>query len=217
MALLDVVLPPSCGGCGRFGALLCPACRATFRPPVPAVDRFFAADAGVVIGDAVEVAVSAFAYEGALRRALQRLKYGRVARLARPLAETAAPAFASIRSRAEPAPTAVPIPLHPLRERQRGYNQAALLAVELGRIARIPVRDVLVRRRLTTKQHTLDRAARIRNLAGAFVARPGTAVPASVVLIDDILTTSATLESCAAVLRAAGVGRVYGFTIAREV
>jgi len=111
----------------------------------------------------------------------------------------------------------VPVPVHRDRLRQRGYNQAALLALELSRITKLSSADVLERRRATTQQHRLDRAARLRNLREAFVLKPGRDPPKVAILVDDILTTSATLEACAAVLRAAGTERVLGFAIAREV
>ena len=99
----------------------------------------------------------------------------------------------------------------------RGYNQATLVARELSRLARLPLRDVLVRVRPTTKQHRLNRSARLANLRGAFAVAPGIAVPRTAILVDDILTTSATLEACASVLADAGCEAAYGFAIAREV
>jgi ComF family protein len=109
------------------------------------------------------------------------------------------------------------VPVHPARQRERGYNQAELIALALARHARLAVCDPLVRTRETTKQHKLDRAGRLRNLQGAFAPRPGSRVPQRVILVDDILTTSATLEACASVLREAGAKEVFGFTLAREV
>lgn len=216
MALLELLLPPSCGGCARFGALLCAACRRSFRAAAEPVDRFFAPDAGVLVGGALELASSAFAYEGALRRALQRLKYGRVARLAGPLAEAAAPALVELHGTLAGA-AAVPVPLHPARERERGYNQARLLAARLAELTAMSLSDVLVRRAPTVRQHKLDRAARARNLAGAIAVREATRVPGVAVIVDDIMTTGATLEACASVLMEAGAERVYGFTVAREI
>jgi predicted amidophosphoribosyltransferase len=155
MPLLDLLLPPSCAGCTRLGALLCNVCRAQLREPTPEADRFFAANAGAVIGDMLEVALAAFAYEGVVRRVLQRLKYGGAARVAIPLADAALPAFRSLLAISGKAPL-VPVPVHVVRRRERGYNQATLLAEQLGRRARLPVAELLVRPRPTTKQHRLD-------------------------------------------------------------
>lgn len=215
MALLDIVLPPACAGCGRFGALLCERCLADFRPPADPSTRFVVADAGVVVGEHVVMALTAFAYDGAIRRVLQRVKYGGTARVAAALAKASLPALRTLLAVSGPA-TVVPVPLHPTRLRERGFNQAALLSEGLATAAAIPMKGLLVRHRATTKQHGLDRAARLQNLAAAFRVTDET-MPPAVVLVDDILTTSATMESCAAVLRAAGCERVYGFAVAREV
>jgi ComF family protein len=107
--------------------------------------------------------------------------------------------------------------VHPERLRQRGYNQAALIARELGSRAGLAVREILVRTRPTTRQHGLSRAARLQNLRGAFGLRAAPPQSGTVLLVDDILTTAATLEACAEVLRAGGAPRVVGFAIAREV
>ena len=216
MALIDVLLPPSCAGCGRYGSLLCDACRASFRSASPAAVTFVQADPSVVAGEALTLAVAAFRYEGAVRAALQRLKYGASARLAQPLALAARSSFEGLLSVSGPLPI-VPVPVHPDRRRERGYNQAALLANWLGRSVGLPTCELLVRTRATTKQHRLDRAGRLRNLRGAFGLVEGVRPPPGVVLLDDILTTSATLEACATVLREAGCGTVYGFALAREV
>jgi ComF family protein len=216
MGLVDLLLPPACAGCGRYGAVLCHRCETELRPPAHAHDRFLAADPGVAVGDALDVAVAAFAYGGSLRRALAGLKYGSAARVARPLADRASTTLQRLVALA-PTAVLVPVPVHRDRLRQRGYNQAALLALELSRITKLSSADVLERRRATTQQHRLDRAARLRNLREAFVLKPGRDPPKVAILVDDILTTSATLEACAAVLRAAGTERVLGFAIAREV
>jgi len=216
MALIDVLLPPSCAGCGRYASLLCDACRASFRSASPAAATFVQADPAIVVGEALTLAIAAFRYEGALRRTLQRLKYGGSARLARPLATAALPALQRLLEVSGPLPL-VPVPVHVVRKRERGYNQAALLAGSLAGTAQLPVADVLRRSRATTKQHRLDRAGRLRNLRDAFAMARGARPPPELILIDDILTTSATLEACASVLLAAGAVRVYGFAIAREV
>jgi ComF family protein len=216
VALLDLLLPPACAGCGGYGLLLCDACLASLRPLSHARGQFSAPDPGMVVGDALILALAAFEHSGVIRRALQRLKYGGAGRLAAPLAQASTPSLHELLAITGPAPL-VPVPVHPARLRQRGYNQAALLAAVLGRDARLPVADLLVRRRATTRQHGLNRAARLHNLRGAFDVRNGMVVPPTAIVVDDILTTSATLEACAIALRSAGAAQVFGFAIAREV
>jgi ComF family protein len=214
MRLLDLLLPPACAGCGRSGELFCHACRVHLRSPSREEDRFVVPDAGVVLGDHLMLALAAFAYEGPMRRALAELKYSGASRLAPILAVLAVPCLRRLATVAGPA-ALVPVPVHRERRAERGYNQASLLARELARATGLPVHDGLARTRATTKQHRLDRVARLRNLRGAFTAvgRP----PATVILVDDIITTNATLEACAGVLVEAGAESVYGFAVAREV
>ena len=185
-------------------------------------DQFLAPDPSLVVGDALILGLAAFAHRDAAQRILRRLKYGGGRRLAGPLAEMALPALRRLLAVTGPA-ILVPVPLHRSRQRDRGYNQAELLATELARRANVTVWPALIRRRATQRQHGLDRATRVRNLRQAMAL---SAVPPpegiqgggrTVVLVDDILTTGATLEACAAVLRAAGVEGVYGFAVAREV
>lgn len=211
MALLDLLMPPACAGCGRSGSLLCDRCVGAFSPPFRAADRFVAPDAGVALGDALVLALAAFAYAGPMRRALAALKYSSASRLAPMLARAATPPLRTLLAISGPA-VLVPVPVHAERRRERGYNQAELIARALG-----PSHLILERVRPTTKQHRLDRAARLANLRGAFRVASGVSVPSVVVLVDDIITTTATLEACASVLRETGVEAVYGFAVAREV
>jgi ComF family protein len=214
VGLLDLLLPPACAGCGAAGALLCGACRGSLRPPADHEDRFVAPDASVIVGEVLLVAMAAFAYEGPMRRALAALKYSGASRLAPILADLAIPTLDRLLDVAGGA-TLVPIPVHRERLVDRGYNQAALLADAMARRRRLRVAPLLQRVRPTTKQHRLNRVARLANLRGAFAAR--SAAPPVVILVDDIITTTATLEACAVVLRDAGSDAVYGIGVAREV
>jgi ComF family protein len=216
MGLLQLLLPDACAGCGRYGDLLCAVCLASLRPAEAAADRFAAPDPGIVVGEAMELAMAAFIHQGTTRRVLQRLKYGGAGRLAAPLALAAVPALRALTAYAGAAPL-VPVPVHATRRRQRGYNQAELLASEMGRLASLPVLDLLQRHRPTVRQHGLGRAARLHNLRGALAVHRDAPVPAVVIVVDDILTTSATLEACAETLRHHGARRVFGFAVAREV
>jgi ComF family protein len=216
VALLDLLMPPACAACGRVGALLCPTCLDGLQRPSRPADRFLAPDTAVVVGESLSLALAAFAFDGPTRRALAALKYAGASRMAPILARAAEPPLRGLLGLTGPA-TLVPVPVHLERRRARGYNQAELLARQLGRVVGLPVADPLLRARPTTRQHRLNRAARLQNLRGAFVMRPGAAVPQTAILIDDIITTTATLEACASVLGTAGCHAVYGFAVAREV
>jgi ComF family protein len=110
----------------------------------------------------------------------------------------------------------VPVPLHPARQRERGFNQAEILARELHRSSRLPIRNVLQRTRYTTTQTQFDRSERMENLRGAFRLRRGSNVQdLRMLLVDDVLTTGSTLSECASVLREAGAFSVHAATAAR--
>ena len=216
MSLLDLLLPPACLACRARGSLLCERCMAAMRPPSRAADRFVAPDAGIVIGVYLALGVGAFAYDGPVRRALAQLKYEGAGRVAPLLSRAGLPAYRDLLGVSGPA-VLTPVPVHLERMRSRGYNQAGLIACELGRASGMPVHDLLVRARSTTRQHRLDRAGRLRNLRGAITVVDGVTVPKTVIVVDDIITTSATLEACAAALGEAGAEAVYGYAVAREV
>ena len=217
MAWIDLILPPACAGCGIAGALMCDRCLAACRPPFDPADRFVAPDSSVVVGQELTLALAAYSHAGPMRKALARLKYEGARRLGRPLALAAIPTLRTLLAISGPA-ALVPVPVHRDRLRERGYNQAELIARELGSDLGLATWELLERIRPTTKQHRLDRAARLANLREAFALRPGVRhVPSTVIVVDDIVTTTATLETCATILRGAGVTDVYGFAIAREV
>lgn len=213
---LDIVIPSACAGCGRFGALVCRGCIAAMRPAFDARASFLTTDPSVVLGTDVELAIAALRHEAVTRRCLQRLKYGGARRLAPVIADLALPALDRMLALSGPV-TLVPVPLHPVRHRERGYNQALLIARALASLRGLPVQDVLVRRRQTLRQHRLDRNERLQNLGAAMGMRPGATAPTRPLLVDDIITTGATLQACAGVLRRAGSSEVYGLAIAREI
>lgn len=216
VGLLDLLMPPACASCGRMGAITCAGCLGAFQAPSRPSDLFLAPDAGVVVGESLALAMAAFAYETGIRRALAALKYGGASRVAPIVARAAVPALRRLLEVTGPG-AVVPIPVSDERRRTRGYNQAELIARELARSTRLPTVELLDRIRPTARQHQLSRTARLRNLRDALAVRPGARVPAVAILVDDIITTAATLEAGASVLRAAGCETVYGLAIAREV
>jgi ComF family protein len=231
-AALALLLAPQCAACG--GALehptqgtVCPACWTSITPvalpacdvcghPLPAWDRVGLARARcrrcrrrpqvVVRARAIGI------YDGALRAILQALKYDGRRSLARPLAALMRERGAAVLDGAD---FVVPVPLHHARRRQRGFNQAADLAVQIG----LPVAPALTRIRATAAQAHVPASRRHANVRGAFaVSRHAKALQGTVVvLIDDVSTTGATLEACARTLLEVGVREVRALTAARAV
>ena len=163
-------------------------------------------------------AVAACTAEGVAREVIHRFKYGRQLYFARHLEEwLIGAAWRWIDW--EPIGAIVPVPLHPRKQRDREFNQAEILAQALGQAMTKPVAVRALRRvRDTATQTRLDAKERAANLRGAFAARQADAVAGQrVVLVDDVFTTGATLDSCAKVLRAAGAVEVIALTVARGV
>jgi ComF family protein len=199
------VLPPACAGCGAplaGDAALCRACARPLSRPArdPHVPGLAACVAAVEFRGPVETWVHRFKYPA---RGLAGLDPG-------PRAAVVALVLAAAARAPGPAPDlVVPVPLHPRRLRRRGFNPAALLARPLARRSGAAC-DARALRRLrdTPSQTGLGRRERRRNLRGAFAAaRP---LPACVWLVDDVVTTGATLAAAAAALRRAGARRVVG-------
>lgn len=155
-------------------------------------------------------------YEAGLRSVVHELKYRGRWRLAPRLVEALLP-LPSVRAVLEPGAVLVPVPLHPRRLRERGFNQAELLGRGISHALALPlVTDALVRRKDTSSQSGLSAAARRRNVAGAFVVRRRPPVAGRiVVVVDDVFTTGATVRACADALRAAGALEVRVLTVAR--
>lgn len=176
--------------------MLCPACASRLSP--------------------ITSICSAFRFEGVVRNAIHELKY----RNLRAIAPTLASYLVTLsRQNALTADFIVPVPLHPSRRRNRGYNQAELLALALARSQATPVNTSSLKR---TGQHTSQVRTkgvddRRRNVANAFACADESFSGKRILLVDDVFTTGATLEACAAALRSAGAVEVFGLTVAREV
>jgi len=222
--LLQALWPPRCLVCGERGhgardlcpdcaqalpclRIACPTCALPLPAPAPACGACLRRQPPLAAVHA------AFAYARPLDRLLPRFKFHGDLAAGRLLSQLLADASA-----AWPRPDAlVPIALHATRLRQRGYDQALELARPVARRLAIPVRaDLLARRRATAPQSAQsDAAARRRNLRDAFVVPAGATLPAHVALVDDVMTTGATLHAAAHALRRAGVARVDAWVCAR--
>lgn len=165
-----------------------------------------------------DYARAAAGYHGVLREALHAFKFGGCRALAAPLGDLVVETLADRLPDGAPS-LLLPVPLHPRRERERGFNQAALLARRIGRARGWPVReDVLARMVATPSQTELNAAARRANVRSAFrLRRPAAVEGRRVVLVDDVLTTGATLSECARSLRRAGAVSVGAVTVARVI
>ena len=229
-AAVAVVFPPRCCSCGRAGQAFCADCRASlaYLPapfcercgyPVPtgtgrwcptcgSAERLAAATPSPLLG----IRSAAF-FEGALRQALHSLKYKHDIILADDLARLLQ---ARWRSWGLPGEVVMPVPLSAQRQRERGYNQAALLAEGFATLAGLACAPGgAARVRHTLSQVGLSAAQRRENVAGAFQGAARWVAGRTVILIDDVCTTGATLTACADALRAAGAAGVWGLTVAR--
>lgn len=203
--ILDLLFPDRCGGCKRLGTLFCDRCRASLHPYPEPVNPLPPGLSDVQI---------AYIFDGPLREALHQLKYRRVRRVAQPLGALLA---AQIAAQPLEQTAIIAVPLHAKRLSERGFNQAALLAEAVAIALQQPLLDNhLVRVRATEQQVLLNTAARMANIQGAFEWR-GAPITGRVLLIDDVMTTGATMSACAQVLRAAGAEHVYGLALARSL
>ena len=237
--LADIIYPPRCVVCGRFlwkgplvretrSAFFCPDCMADFHcvssPLCPICGQPFASE---VVEDHLcedclrkrpfyEAAWAPYRYEGAILKGIHRLKYGAKGFLADALGPLLAQ-FAKERLDGSQSVLIMPVPLHPKRLRERGFNQSLLLARHVSRCLHINLDFLSLRRvRYTPPQASLAKNERLQNVQGAFELKNPNAVKGrSVLLVDDVVTTGNTLNECARILRKAGAQKVFGLSLAR--
>jgi ComF family protein len=231
--LLDLIYPPTCLDCGApvaSASALCPSCfgklRPITKPYCPVLGIPFEVSLGPEARSAeaiadpppFERARSAVLYNEVAQAIVARMKYGDRPELAGFCARLMVPAGADLWA---DRPVLVPVPLHPLRQIERRYNQSAELARALGKLTGLAVEPSLVRRSRKTRQQVgLSRDARQRNVAGAFAPHPDLLAKLKgrrVVLVDDVITTGATVKAIARELGRAGVHNVDVISFARVV
>jgi len=192
------LLPPLCPKCGRPQAsgILCPSCRQRQTE--------------------IDGIRSPFRFAEVIRKAIHQLKYRNLKAISPCLAELLAD---YLEANPLPGEAIVPVPLHPRRLRERGYNQSNLLARELGKLTNLPViEDCLIRVREAQPQvRTATVEERRKNVTGAFICQNDEVSGKQIILIDDVCTSGATLESCALALKSKAATSVWGLTLAREI
>ena len=234
--LLNLIFPPVCPICKtllgskRKNSIICPDCHKTIRPvgppycprcglPYPSGD-----EKGHLCAPCLkerryfEVHRTCALYEGALKEAIHRFKYGGVFPLVKVFGDLLHPAFRNL-TRDYPADLLVPVPLHIRRLRERGFNQALLLVKELSKRTGIPYAERALKKvKDTPFQITLKKRERRKNLTRAFQVKDREAIKGkAVMLVDDVYTTGTTVNECSRALHMAGAERVAVLTVARAL
>ena len=221
---LDLFFPQWCIGCGKMGDFICRSCCQSLAPITPPICPRCGRPqpGGTLCPDCVnwEAEIdgirSPFRFDGVIQQAIHQLKYQNLRALTSPLANLLRDYLI-----ANPLPVEVlvPVPLHRKRLRERGYNQSSLLARELSKLIDLPVvGNCLIRQQHTPPQARAPNVAeRQSNVDGAFACGDQRLRNKQVLLIDDVSTSGATLNACAAALKAAGATSVWGLVMAREI
>jgi len=215
--------PCRCVGCGKVGEFLCVGCCQQLPRLLPPFCRKCGKPessgdlCATCWGHQTEIdgIRSPFHFDGVIRQAVHELKYHKLKAISACLAKLLA---VYLQANPVPGEVLVPVPLYPRRLRERGYNQSSLLTRELGKLVGLPVvEDSLYRFKDSLPQaRTATVEGRRRNVANAFTCRGQRLNGRRVLLVDDVCTSGATLEACAAALKAAGAVSVWGFTLASE-
>lgn len=221
LAFLDLLFPPRCVRCQRLGQHWCANCQqGVARAPVLACPRCgLPQPMGRLCRDcrahppAYDVARSRFRYSARLRPVIVSLKYRPNPGLGQLLAEYLAAYLGEQPWRPD---LLLPIPLADDRTKERGFNQAEVLARPLSGLTGLALSsDAILRVRPTPKQVGLDFDQRKANMRGAFAADAAQVRGKQILLVDDVMTTGATLNAAATALKEAGADRVFGITVAR--
>ena len=221
-ALVDLFYPQRCVGCGRRASdLLCPACFEALpdvgrpvcgRCGMPTAFETFVCEECKNLDFGFESARAPLRYEGVGKEIVHALKYRGYTRVVDRLA---APLMVGTLDTGHRFDAVVPVPLHHSRLRRRGFNQAELLARGVARNINAPVSDTLQVVRRTRDQVDLSASERRENVAGAYASRGR--LRGTILLIDDVFTTGATMSSCAESLLRAGAGEVHALSLCRTV
>lgn len=221
--VLDFIFPASCIICDADAEYLCKSCSRLIKPlksrccPVCGFGGSCFACTGCKGKTALDGLISAADYEEnrVLQKCIHQIKYNFIEPLALPVAEIMAGAIESAVLDARVDYCLTPVPLHKKRYKWRGFNQAEILANEIGRISGMPVFNLLERISYKKPQMELSREERLKNVEDAFRVIESARITPKILLVDDVATTLSTLNECAAALKAAGAEIVIGLVAAR--
>lgn len=215
--LIDLIYPPLCQLCHTRienpNQIICESC----WNALPVLQTGFVHFRHQTLPDSPKLnALAVWQFTGEIPQIIHQLKYQGFSKLAERIGREMAQAVLREPQFAQ-ADCLIPVPLHTVRERERTYNQSRLLCEAISKISRQPVlSQVLVRVRNTQTQTKLNATARLRNMENAFkVAKPTQVAGKSIILVDDVLTTGATLTHCARQLYDAGAREVQILTAVR--
>ena len=219
--VLDAIYPLECVGCGGSGKIICDACAAGVQALTMPYCEICAVPGDFVRCPACSESVRSFdgirapyRYSGVVRQAILALKYGGIRAAAQPLGDMLGE---YLKENPLPGDVLLPVPMHSRRQRERGYNQAALLARRVaGHCGILCEEESLVRtRHIDPQAGTASALERAANVADSVAVKAEASVKdARIILVDDVSTTGSTLNSCAKALKEAGAASVWGLTLA---
>jgi len=221
---LDILFPKRCAGCQKEGVFLCENCKDAIRtiPPACFVCEKRSPDGTICPNCKPETAVRRFLaplsfHDATARELIHAYKYHGAKEIAEALGEYIVSSLYTYQISPPPNSILVPIPLHPKRLRERGFNQAELVANVIGEKLGLAVETQILGRKVYRKQQTemRHRKDRMENAKGVYRVKEPPPAESTLILIDDVATTGATLEEAAKVLKAAGAKQVWAFTAAR--
>ncbi|MCR4263130.1 MAG: ComF family protein [Candidatus Roizmanbacteria bacterium] len=229
---LNLLFPRRCVSCGKLGSYFCKNCipylktiQTTICPVCTKLSPFGFTHPGCKTRYSLDGLTSIFRYTGPIQKGIKMIKYRRVTDLIPELSTLIIthleyPSTSAYSSFLKTKPVIVPIPLHWLRQRRRGFNQSELIAKDLAKEWELTIcPDVLVRRKLTPSQAGLKKTERKMNIKSAFQVSPKKKEQLSTInnalLFDDVWTTGSTMREAANALKRAGVKKVWALTIAR--
>jgi competence protein ComFC len=221
--VVDWIFPPTCSGCGKIGERWCSSCDLQLTPLYDQICQIcgYPMQSGKICEKckndrpSYTKLRSIYAYKAELRNALHRLKYNNDLGVGEIMGKKCAEYLSFLNWDID---LILPVPLGKKRRRERGYNQSALIAFPLALILNIPYNPkAIIRKKETVTQIEFKAEERKQNVKDAFLANTSVVNGKNVLIIDDVITTGSTMDSCALELKIAGARNVYGLSVARTM